>query len=339
MGRDKTEISTAGIVTDVFMFRGSSEHIGVLTVLDSEKKKLKVVGVVEGIRVGDNVEVTGYEQEHPHYGLQIRAQKIDTTLPRSRHVMSEWLTRHFGIGFLQAKDIVADWYEDVSKIAPAQKSAFITPGDFELSRLWGAIIDNVPMIRELFDKHRADGAYTEVRQYVVRKHVTDALVRMGLDTKEAFALYMIRGERAADELRNDPYVVYYYLEGVLFRKIDEIYLAQKGNKKNDDRRIRATCLFELRSCTDEGHTAMYYDDFLALLEELHPEFSGTKLLTNIQELIPDFMMLYGNPPMIQLSAYARYEAGIAEFVTRGKVLTVPPEMEREESDDGAGQGF
>ncbi len=336
MGRERTEISVSGVVTDVFMFRGSADRMGVITLYDAEKKKQKVVGVVEGIRTGDNIEVTGFEQEHPHYGLQVRAQKIDTILPRSKNTMSEWLTRHFGIGWLDAKSLLEDWYSNFSTLgtAPSPAAVPITmPGDFELARLWSNIIIDGAAVKAHFKKHNAGSEYTAVRQYVVRKHVTDTLVRMGLDTKEAFALYQIRGEKAADELRQDPFVVYYYLDGVPFKKIDEIYLAQRGNKKNDDRRVRAMCLYELRSCTDEGHTAMYYDDFLALMEELHDSFSGTKLIGNLQSLMPEFIMLYGNPPMVQLAPYARFEAGIAEFVTGGKIHTLPPEMERPEQED------
>lgn len=329
-----TEISVSGVVTDVFMFRGSADRVGVLTLLDAEGKKQKVVGVVEGIRSGDNVEVTGHEHMHPHYGMQVRAQHINTTLPSSKKAATEWLMRHFGVTWNDSRQLIDDWYADFSSARQASPGAFSTTassGDFELARLWSLVTADAPSVREHFEKYPSGKEeYPKIREYVVRKNVTDSLVRMGLDTKEAFQLYTLRGAKAADELRQDPYVVYYYLEGVPFKKVDDIYLAQAGHKKNDDRRVRAVCLYELRSCTNEGHTAMYYDDFVDLLAELHPEFTAARLVSNIQTLMPEFIMLYGDPSMVQLSSYAQYEAGIAEFVVLGHVETLPPGRERDE---------
>lgn len=330
MGMPRTEVETSGVVTDVLRFRGSQDQMGVITLVDADKKKQKVVGVVEGVRVGDSIEVTGYEAEHPHYGPQIRAQHINTILPRHKSALSEWLIRHFGIPWSDARNLVDEWYAEFvmhGQAAHPAPVAFTGAGDFEALRLWNNILVDAPAVRQLFVKHHSTAQYLDVQKYVIRKNVTDTLVRMGLETKEAFALFMLRGAKAAEELKADPYVVYYYLDGTQFSKIDKIYLDQPGNKPNDDRRVRASCLYELRSCTDEGHTAMYYDDFIALIEELHPEFSATRLMSNIQSLMPEFISLYGNPSMIQLSPYARFEAGIAEFVTFGKVHTVPPSME------------
>lgn len=329
MAKTRSEVEVAGVVVDVLRFRGSQDHMGVITIVDPSKKKQKVVGVVEGVRNDDSIEVTGYEVEHPHYGPQVRAQQIRSILPRDKSSLSDWLIRHFGVGWSDARNLVDEWYTEFATLgqAVAPAVAITGPGDIETVRLWNNILVDAPEVKKLFEKHRASAQYIDVRTYVVRKNVTDTLVRMGLETKEAFALYTLRGSAAADELKADPYVVYYYLDGTPFSKIDKIYLDQPGNKANDDRRVRATCLYELRSCTDEGHTAMYYDDFIALIEELHPEFSAMRLMSNIQSLMPEFVMLYGNPAMVQLAPYARFEAGIAEFVTFGKVHTVPPSME------------
>ncbi len=332
MRKAKIEVTVSGVVLDVLEFRGSADHMGVITLLDAERKKQKVVGVVEGVRVGDSIEVSGHEHEHPHYGMQIRAQHIRTTLPETKKTASEWLIRHFGVGWKDAQDLVEDWYRDFAMLPYATGGS--GSGDIELIRLWDLVALDIIIVRQHFKCYpSAEKVYFKVREYVVRKQVTDRLVRMGLDTKEAFALYGIRGVQAADELQQDPYIVYYYLDGIPFKKVDDIYLAKSGNKKNDDRRVRAVCLYELRSCTDDGHTAMYYDDFVDLLEEIHSEFSATKLISNVQTLIPEFITLYGSPSMVQLTPYARFEAGIAEFVVLGKVETLPPETEEHEEED------
>lgn len=340
MAMERTEVEFAGVVRDVLRFRGSAEGAGVLTIMDASGRREKAVGVVEGIRQGDYVEIVGYEAEHPTYGKQIRAQKVTTSYPTTKKMFAEWLQRHFMAPFANTNALVDEWYSEFATLGVATSPAAVPvkgTGDFELLRLWAMIVEGNPGVQQHFAKHGLSAEYVDVRQFILRKHTVDTLMSMGLDTKEAHGLFLVRGARAATELRDDPYVVFYYLDNVPFTKIDKIYLAQPGHKKVDDRRVKALCLNVLRSCTDEGHTAMYYDDFIAMLEETYPELSATKLMSNFDALIPEFVVLYGSPTMVQLAPYARFEAGIAEFVIHGKVLTLPPELENnDDSEDETG---
>jgi hypothetical protein len=340
----RTEVELHGVVRDVLRFRGSAEGMGVITLMDKDGTRQKAVGVCEGISPGDYVEVSGYEQEHPTYGMQIRAQRVVTSFPTTKKTFLEWIQRHFQAPWKNANALVEDWYENFGTLGQSPKGGgslvpLTGPGDFELIRLWNMVVSDQTGAQVVFAKHGLSAEFIDIKMFVQRKNTVDGLMKMGLDTKEAHALFMARGNRALEELRTDPYVVYYYLENVPFAKIDKVYLGQPENKKVDDRRVKAVCLHELRSCTDEGHTAMYYSDFIDLVEETYPEFSVTRLMSNFDALIPEFVTLYGSPTMVQLTPYARYEAGIAEFVVTGRVQTLPPELEDTEiENDGTADG-
>jgi len=338
----RTEVELYGVVRDVLRFRGSAEGMGVITLMDKDGARQKVVGVCEGIRAGDYIEVSGYEQEHPTHGMQVRASRVVTTFPATRKAFLEWMQRHFQAPWKNANALVDDWYENFATLGQMKGAGTLAPltgpGDFELIRLWNLIVSDQAGAQQVFAKHGLSAEFIDIRIFVQRKNSVDSLMKMGLDTKEAHALFVARGARAVEELRTDPYVVFYYLDNVPFTKIDKVYLAQPENKKVDDRRVKAVCLHELRLCTEEGHTAMYYSDFIDLVEETYPEFSATKLMSNFDALIPEFVTLYGSPTMVQLTPYARYEAGISEFVVTGRVQTLPPELEDIEDDDGTAAG-
>lgn len=324
MAKPKAETKFGGIVFDVMPFRGSQDGAGVITLQSptGKGKGLKIIGVVEGVKPGDEVEGHGLQVEHPHYGLQIRAARIRTKLPSAVPEAQEWLTRHFVVPWTQARDFMSAWGH----------AATYSSQEECVAKLWRAVVDPNSAVQDLLVQFMP-GVAADIRNYVLRKLVIDELVELNLDTKDAFALYRILGNAAVTRVREDPYTSYYYLDNVSFNKLDAIYLDQAGNQKGDVKRVKAVCLYALRSCADDGHTAMYYEDFMALVEAEYPEFSPGLLLSTVQDLIPEFMVLYGSPTMIQLTHNADYEAGISEFIALGSVKTLPPGYEKEEEDD------
>lgn len=316
----------SGIVTDILRFRGSADRGGVLTLRDARGATHKVLGVTEGVEVGSFIYAEGKPFVHPTYGPQLRAHTVRVDLPTTRDAAPEWLYRHFRMTQLQATALITDWYNDFANLGQAPTPGTVTikgAGDFELLRLWtclGAAGVSARSVENLFKRHSLEDVYSEVREYVVRKNTIDGLVAVGLNTREAQLLYKVRGSAIIDEMKTDPYVAYLYVDTISFKKMDDIYLQLKGTGKTDDHRLRAMCLFYLRKdASDNGHTAIEYDDFLHLMEERKERFSATKILHNLHRLIPDFVTQYGNPTMLQLTHLAEYEDGIAEWITTGKI--------------------
>jgi hypothetical protein len=339
MAREKTEVEVSGVVEDLIRFRNSNDGVGVAKVELSSGTEEQVIGVLVGIELGDYIEVTGVEYDHPHHGKQIRAKVIHVLLPKDRRSTVGWLTRHFGMLHSAAEDLISDWYTSFSTVGAATSSpaSIYMPApegtDFEIARFMQLLRWNDASIRTFFDKHNATMTYPSVQAYVLRKMTVDDLLKLGLDTKEAHALFRARGREAAAELKQDPYTAYYYIQDMPFTKIDKIYLSQRGNAPNDPKRLRAVCLHELKDRADEGHTAMYYDDFLDYMSEKYPTMSAQRFVSCLDQLMPEFLTLYGDPQMIQLVTHARYEAGIAEFITYGKVRTQPPGHEEHDDED------
>lgn len=326
----------SGLVTDILRFRGSEDRSGVMTVRDAHRVKHKVVGVTEGVEIGSFIRAEGKPVVHQVYGPQLRAQTVHVELPSSRDAAPEWFYRHFDMSLSAATELVKDWYDDFANLGAPKASTAKGDGDFELQRLWeclGASAGTAARsVENLFTKHGLQEVYLEVRAYVMRKEAVDALVGLGLSTKEAHLLYKARGSGITAEMAQDPYTAYLYVESISFKKMDDIYLARRGTTKQDDHRVRALCLFYLRKdASDNGHTAIEYDDFIRIMEEKKDKFSATKILHNLHRLMPEFVTQYGDPAMLQLAHLAEYESGIAEWVTTGRITRTD-----DDTDDSSG---
>jgi hypothetical protein len=313
MAKERGEVELSGVVVDILPFRNSDDGIGLLRIKVGAATE-QVIGVVTEVAIGDFVKAVGTEHVHPRHGKQLRSKLLTVALPEDEPTTIEWLARHFQIPRSTAKEILEEWYAlpELPECTPTSK------GEAH-EELFRALRDNDPFVRDHFSRHVAHHQYGALQDYVARKMAIDELLVFGLNTKEAHALYRARGKEAVVELKADPYAAYYYIEGMPFTKVDRIYLSQGRNAPNDERRLRALCLYELRDRADEGHTCMYYDDFLDFMSEKYSDVSAQRFVARLNDLMPEFITLYGSPPMVQLVQHARYEAGIAEFVLHGRV--------------------
>lgn len=304
------------MVVEIIPFKASVDRTGVVKVRDSEKKIRTVIGTIEDIAYGDYVEVTGVERHHPHHGLQVRASTIKTTYPTEKESTIEWLIRHLKMSRYNAEGIVVDWLvgypNDTTSVAA------------RIEGLWvGAAEPLISLRDEIFDVFNAHGLLVEFNLLTTiteKKKVMDELVELGLDTKEAYVLYLERGRRAAEEVREDPYIVYYYVDTVPFDKIDKIYLRRPDTLKTDDRRVRALCLQRVRDFVENGDTAVRYDDLIDMLEEKHDYLTATMLIDNLHTLVPEMLSLYymeQQGMLVQPKDLAKYEDGFALWLIKG----------------------
>lgn len=325
MTKTKTDLEVSGVVEHTILFRNSSDSMGIVKIKDGAGAQHAVLCVVVGIEAGDFIEVVGTEHEHPTHGMRIRAKTVKVSLPKDQASLSLWLARHFDIQPFVVRNLVEDWFtQQLPTVADPDKVLFL---------FFQGLYENNPVCRSYFEKHGVLHVYPGVSVYVQRTLVIEELLTLGLDTKEAHSLFRTRGLDAPRELREDPYTAYYYIENMSFSKVDKIYLAQRSRSPNDEKRLRAVCLHEIKDRADEGHTAMYYDDFLDYMSEKYETLSAQRFIHCLDALMPEFITLYGSPQMLQLVTHARYEAGVAEFIVGGKVLTQPPGHEGFDDDE------
>lgn len=330
------EVSLSGTVVEIIPFRSSHDRSGVLKVRDAEKKIRTVVGVVDGIEVGDYVVVTGIERQHPHHGLQVRATTLRTEYPREKDAAAEWMMRHLNMQRSRAEFIISEWCHGV---APGAVSG-------QLALLWEAAhSNNVGLVHDAADLFRDNGhgpEWTNLVAYAEKKAVMDDLVELGLDTKEAFIIFQALGTRSAEKVRFDPYTVYYYVETTPFEKVDKIYLRRPETLKTDDRRVRALCVQRVRDFVENGDTAVRYDDLIDLLEEKHDYIKARVLLENLHGLEPEMLTFYyaeTQGVLVQPVELARFEDGFARWLVTGehpenkKKVADLPEGTAEEYDD------
>lgn len=308
------EVSLAGMVVEIIPFRASIDRTGVVKVRDAEKKIRTVIGTIEGLAYGDYVEVAGVERQHPHHGLQVRATTIKASYPKDKETSTEWLIRHLKMDRRKAEGIINDWCEGVTDENISS----------QISLLWEAASTPVPGLRQdaytVFDQHDQIAEFNDLVLYATKKVVMDDLVELGLDTKEAFTIFQARGMKAAEEVREDPYVVYYYVETTPFEKVDKIYLRRADTYKTDDRRVRALCMQKVRDFVENGDTAVRYDDLLDLLEEKHDYISARTMIENLHGLEPEMLTFYFTEEqgvLVQPVDLAKYEDGFSQWLVRG----------------------
>jgi len=320
-----------GMVTDLMRFRGSEDRSGVLTVVAADKEVHRILGVTEGIEIGTFIFAEGNVIEHPKYGKQLRAKKIRVELPTTQETVAKWMTLHFNILAHRAQEFMASWCEPLATFTlypnPKQTTLNLRNMPPLLQRLWMHLEKPLKSGPEEAVEGLCNSCginafeLGEMRRYVQRKAALDMLIELGLNASEAQILFQQCGIGVVATLQEDPYVAYMMVESISFKKMDDIYLSTQGRGLKDDHRVRAMCLHYLRrDVGDRGHTAIALDDFLLIMEEHRDGFSATSIMFNLARLIPQYVVQYGdNPVMLQLADIAQYENGIADWIVNGRI--------------------
>jgi hypothetical protein len=317
--RQAAERTYSGLVNGLIPFRGSTDEMGVVKVSQG-KGEIAAIGPLTGIRVGDFVTVVGTESQHPQYGMRVKARHIHVSLPDNLGDAINWMWRHFDMDRVWTNAALRHWMS----------------GGRTLNDLYQAIqLDRQEALKLLspntqselcsqgghYYDHAADG-YPKLRAYLQRFYAVSGAVELGLTTQEAQALFRALGSDALKRLREDPYTAYYYVEGLPFGKVDKIYLSDPKHDVDDDYRVRAVIVHTMRDRTEEGHTAIYYDDLVDYMAEKHPSLPRQKLIDLIDSLTPDQIVAYASPgglAMLQPRECAQHEQGIAAFIKCGQV--------------------
>ena len=295
-----------GTVVHVLRFRGSADGSGKLAVLPKDGKEVTVIGVIVDIKVGAYVHVEGHYKQHPVYGTQLRATSLRVELPTEKEPLIRWLASQLDMSRREAESVVITWHTHGKTFALFWEQ-------LDSLDMKDCFFGMEPMLEKLLGMQ-------------ARRIALAALTTMGFTMAESELLF--RAEPGiVHGLRADPYRAYLLVDSIEFYKMDKLYLAAEGHHDRDPVRVRACCIFVLRKDAKSlGHTAMDYDDFLVLMSEGYG-FSAMQLLTALESLNPDFVVQSGNPMQVQLAALARYEDGIAEWISTGSTGA-------EEVDDG-----
>ena len=239
---------------DHFIYFNETNGYGVIE-LSTEEEDIICVGSFGGIGQGENVEITGRYVEHAVYGLQLKAEEIKVLTPEDAYAMERYLAGGAvkGIGPALAKRIVKKFGNDTFRIMEEEPE--------RLAEIKGISERKAMEIAGCMEERK------ELREAMV------FLQKYGITNNLAMKIYDTYGMRLYHILQENPYQMAEEIEGVGFKRADEI--AQKIGIRIDSRfRIQCGVCYVLGQSATEGHTFLPKEELVnraVCLLEVEPE--------------------------------------------------------------------
>ncbi len=227
---------------DHFIYKNDANGYGIIE-LHMEDEDLICVGYFSGVEQGENVEINGEYVEHAVYGLQLKAQKIRILTPQSEVEIERYLSSGAikGVGPSLAKRIIKRFGSDTFRIMEEEP-------------------ERLSEIKGISERIAIDIA----TQMENRKELREAMIflqRYGISNTLALKIYDTYGSRLYHILKDNPYQMAEKLEGIGFKKADEI--AQKSGISTDSEfRMKSGICYTLMQAASGGHTFLPKDELI-----------------------------------------------------------------------------
>lgn len=224
---------------DNIKFRNEDNGYTVLDFVVS-KETITCVGNFVTISEGENLSLKGTYTEHPTYGRQLRVTSYEAVVPKD----TEALERYLGSGVIVG-------------IGPTLAARIVDKfGDDTLS-----IIENEPERLAEIKGISLRIARSVSEQMIETRQARNAMIFMekyGIHGVLAIRIYNRFGSELYDIFQNNPYTLAEEIDGIGFKRADEI--AQKiGIRTDSEFRIRCALVYVLESATTSGHTYLPKD--------------------------------------------------------------------------------
>ena len=208
-----------------------------------------VVGKLDGIAVGDVVEITGRYVVHEIYGQQFKADYYVKTLPKGSAGIMRYLSSGVikGIGPATAKKIVREFGDKTFEIMESEPEKLATIKGINLKRA-------LEISKEISGKK-------SLRELCLR------LSKFGLTPDDAVTVFSVLGENAAEMVEQNPYILCRTELGFDFSKIDEMALGLDFSEGSTDR-IAAGINYVIRHNLLNGHTCLPKKKVISVSKEL-----------------------------------------------------------------------
>lgn len=199
-----------------------------------------VVGTIPVPIVGERLLVTGKWTTHSSYGKQFEAEFLERLLPDSTNDIRAYLSSRAvrGIGPKTAEKIVQKFGEDSLKILDSAPE--------RLAEISGISV-----------KAALEMGISFRRQVGVRRLI-EFLAAYRIPAEIAVRLYRVYAEEAMERVHENPYLLTMPQFGAAFAATDAMAL-ELGFDGDDDCRVEAAVLFELRYNLNNGHTFLPLD--------------------------------------------------------------------------------
>lgn len=218
------------------IYRNGDNGYTVMTV-SNEKEEWTVTGMLRGVEEGERVRIEGFYKEHPSYGEQIQAESYEVLPLDDQKSIERYLGSGAikGVGEKLATRIVKTFGEDTFRIIEEEPE--------RLTRIKG--------ISERIAREIAEQVYEkrEMRRAML------FLQEFGIADKLAVKIYERYGDSLYDMIRTNPYKMAEDIEGIGFKRADEI-AKNAGILVDSEYRIRCGLLYALSQGLLAGHTCL-----------------------------------------------------------------------------------
>jgi exodeoxyribonuclease V alpha subunit len=229
--------SLSGLIERVTFFNEENGYAVLKVKAQGHRDQVTVVGSLPSVSAGEWVTAEGRWTQDREFGLQFRAEMLNSTAPTTREGIEKYLASGMvkGIGPVYAKKLVEKFSEKIFDII-----------ETESARLED--VDGIGPTR----RKRIKDAWAEqkvIRQIMVFLHSN------GVSTSRAVRIFKTYGQDAIEKVRGNPYALAKDIHGIGFKTADQI--AQKiGIPVDSLIRACAGLSHVLIEATGEGHCAL-----------------------------------------------------------------------------------
>ena len=238
---DAAQVTVEGTLEQILFVNETNGYVvAVVETDDSDsRRRVTVVGTLDGLEVGAGLRLSGHFEKHPRYGEQFRVEDCETLRPAGVAALERYLASEIkGVGPAFARRIVSHFGETLA-----------------------AVLDTSPE-----RLHEVRGLPRLVAQRIVTawqdssglRELTVFLRGHGIAAAHARRIHKVYGRTSLETVREDPYVLARTIAGIGFRTADAV--AEKlGIPRNSTQRARAALLYLLERMAEDGHVFAPFD--------------------------------------------------------------------------------
>jgi exodeoxyribonuclease V alpha subunit len=233
--------------------------------IKGEKDTIPVIGHLFSVSPGEVLKISGYFEQHPKYGRQVRIESYESIIPATVPGIEKYLGSGLvkGIGPEMAKRIVKQF---------GLMTLDIIEKDIrQLSKVEGIGPKRIAQIKEAWKEQK------EIRRIMI------FLQGYGVSTGLATIIFKTYGQQAVSRIKENPYGLAADIFGVGFLTADRI-AQNMGMEKNAPARLQAGLIYILHQRAEEGQVCLPEEDLIKGASQQLEVDSGP-LLAVLRDLI------------------------------------------------------
>ncbi len=210
---------------------------------------ITIVGQMGNVFVGQLLHIEGVWEVHPKFGRRFKVKTWSRVLPKTERAIQKYLGSGLidGIGPILAERIVKKFGENTLKVIDEK------PG--ELLKVEGIGEKRLDLIKKAWEEQK------DISSLMV------FLKEHDLGTSLAFKIIKRYGKQALTVISQNPYRLAWDIDGVGFRKADNI-AKKMGLSRDSAQRMEAGIVYKLTRLADHGHVYYPFESMLRACAEL-----------------------------------------------------------------------